>query len=147
MSDDSLEKFDVREIGYSRIQLEPTRISPAIDLPKQARIWTYVGNINQQPSLQLPIAQSYLDVIIEGCLNYGQDFVETFFENTSQWIHLVDDRHKPRCKKHTTTSYHHEKCDALLAHFISAPFTGRLRATEKKAVEPKPSLAFEASLR
>ena len=37
------------------------------------------------PSIQYPVLQTYLDVVITGCLEYGEDFAKEFIQTTFQW--------------------------------------------------------------
>jgi cation transport regulator ChaC len=125
VSDDNLEKFDIREVGYDRIILPPERFTRPSLIPKGTQVWTYVGHRIQQPTCDMPIAQSYLDVIINGCMQFGQEYVEDFFRLTQHWGHLVDDRHAPVYKRPITTHAHHEQFDALLAKMIPAQLANR----------------------
>lgn len=94
----NLERFDEREKGYRRVAISWDQVKRLNDqsLPTQGTLWAYVGNERGQPSLEKPIMQSYVDVILNGCLDYGQDFAVRFAETTHFWSHLVDDRHQPQ---------------------------------------------------
>ena len=37
------------------------------------------------PSIQYPILQSYVDVVLTGCLEYGEDFAKEFIQTTFKW--------------------------------------------------------------
>ncbi len=128
---DSLEKFDIREVGYSRIHLTPDRFDKPAGIPNASKIWTYVGTEVRQPSDDMPIAQSYLDVIIKGCLSFGDDFVETFFNTTGHWHHLLNDRHAPRYLRPIATQHHYEQFDALIAQFAPESYLQRSGSAPK----------------
>ena len=129
---ESLQKFDVREVGYSRILLAADRFEVPTSIPKDAKIWTYVGTDVKQPSSTMPIAQSYLDVIINGCLTFGHDFVESFFATTLHWSHLHDDRHAPRYLRPIASQQHHEQFDALIAQYAPESYMQRCGLAPKK---------------
>lgn len=133
VSDDNLLKFDLREVGYDRILLPAERFTVTSCIPPHAKIWTYVGHTIQAPTSDMPIAQTYLDVIINGCMHYGSEYVEAFFENTQHWSHLVDDRHAPIYKRPITTHDHHERFDALLAEMIPMHFANRRKLQDPTA--------------
>jgi len=96
VSNESLQQFDKRESEYDKILLPLEQFDNPENLPTTGNIWTYVGHNVQKPSESLPIAQSYLDVIINGAITYGPEFVETFFSSTQHWQHLLNDRATPR---------------------------------------------------
>jgi len=100
VSDESLRQFDKREAEYDKILLPKDQFEHPERLPGSGNIWTYVGHQVQKPSESLPIAQSYLDVIINGALAYGTDFVEMFFSTTKNWQHILNDRSNPRYPRH-----------------------------------------------
>ncbi len=94
---DNLARFDQREMGYQRINIEWSSVTALTDvpLPTQGTLWAYVGDNHGEPTSERPITQSYLDVILNGCFDYGLDFAAKFTELTQQWQHLVNDRHQP----------------------------------------------------
>jgi len=93
----NLKKFDQREQGYKRIQLNWQDIQTLTNnpLPTHGSLWAYIGFHKNEPSIDKPIMQSYLDVILNGCLDHGDNFAHRFTELTGQWKHLVNDRHQP----------------------------------------------------
>jgi len=98
VDDSNLIKFDAREQGYHRIEVQWDQVRSITNesLPTKGTLWAYVGNHSGQPSQHKPIMQSYLDVILNGCLDYGPDFAKQFATTTKHWGHLVDDRHNPQ---------------------------------------------------
>ena len=97
VDDDNLIQFDAREKGYQRILLSWDNVIPLDEtaLPRNSSLWAYVGHSSAMPSPKRPIMQSYLDVILNGCLDYGVEFADRFTQTTSQWQYLVDDRTLP----------------------------------------------------
>jgi cation transport regulator ChaC len=94
---DNLEKFDQREAGYHRIKVSWDYVEHLsnVKIPSSSTLWAYVGNQTGVPNSERPIMQSYLDVILNGCLDYSEEFTKRFTELTEHWQHLVDDRHAP----------------------------------------------------
>lgn len=133
VNNENLAKFDCREVGYDRILLPAERFTMPASIPPDGKIWTYVGHSIQEPTPAMPIAQTYLDVIINGCMLYGTEFVEAFFKTTQHWKHLVDDRHAPIYKRPIATQEHHERFDALLAKMIPTHFANRSKLQDPTA--------------
>ena len=114
---DNLKNFDRREQGYQRIQLPWSQVNPLSEqsLPSDGTLWAYVGNDTGEPSTARPIMQSYLDVILNGCLNFGVDFTQRFTETTELWQCLVDDRHDPQYPRPLNRSERLPDIDRILA--------------------------------
>ena len=93
----NLALFDQREMGYDRIKIEWEQVKAVSnqELPRSSTLWAYVGKQTGEPLPEKPIMQSYLDVILNGCLDYGSEFAASFTRQTEQWQHLVDDRARP----------------------------------------------------
>jgi hypothetical protein len=141
VTQEELQLFDEREIGYERVLLNETTVNVTpvqflkdkhyhgddilfkndkeekeeeeiIDL-KVNNIWMYVPEHPELPSFEYPIAQSYVDVIMRGCLSISEEFCKEFILNTRGWCPeelalnddeydfvtnsscWVDDRHDP----------------------------------------------------
>lgn len=125
VSDDQLQRFDARELGYTRYKVELDHVehvpflkshlkddnhavfqakqdSSMNNNEKDVFVWIYVQDDFLEASPDYPIAQSYVDVIIRGCLSISDEFAQSFMETTKGWHsnhhssgHLVDDRHDP----------------------------------------------------
>ena len=87
--------YDKREEGYVRVAIPLVDIEALSwqSLPKDARIWVYVPAIEgKEPGVGLPgannkfpLLQSYIDVVIEGGMEYGDDFVNELIKTTKDW--------------------------------------------------------------
>lgn len=99
--------FDKREKGYHRepVPLNQIVLNPqAGDLKLQDtdRVWVYVVDSPVSPSQDLPISQSYVDVVLDGCLRISEEFARQFIQDTGLWkladgsVNWLDDRVSPR---------------------------------------------------
>lgn len=89
-----LPRFDRRESGYDRVPV-PRDLIESVSweaLPLGGTIWAYVpksmatpGSEPLLPDLNNPILQSYLDVCMEGALEFGADFAREFVATTADW--------------------------------------------------------------
>ncbi|MEX0584819.1 MAG: gamma-glutamylcyclotransferase family protein [Natronospirillum sp.] len=93
LDNDAFTQFDAREVEYQRISLDPSAIAPLHDqaLPDGA-FWLYMPEPTDSPH---PIPQSYLDVILRGCLTIDEHFAQHFLQHTTRWKPRVLDRDKP----------------------------------------------------
>lgn len=99
---------DKREHSYCRELVEPGQIEmlDGSAPPSRGKIWIYVpqARFRQAPSPEYPINQSYVDIILSGCLQLekkvvepGLDFAEACIDTTGGWsTHWVNDRVFPR---------------------------------------------------
>jgi hypothetical protein len=56
------------------------------------QIWVYLPQTHRRPSLRYPIAQTYVDIMLRGCLSISKEFAQEFLQTTKGW-HLKDDQH------------------------------------------------------
>lgn len=100
-------KYDSRETGYARVEVPRDDIEAVSwqRLPDTGTIWVYVpigpdgeaGVGLPQPNAQFPLLQSYIDVVVEGGLEYGADFARETLETTEGWSdYWLDDRELAR---------------------------------------------------
>lgn len=90
--------FDERERGYERSQVQRDQLQAYQDqsLP-EGTIWIYHSHDIAQPTSACPIALSYVDVILSGCLALGETFADDFIALTQGWhAPLINDRKTPR---------------------------------------------------
>lgn len=99
--------FDSREGGYARIEIPRDQIQAASwqPLPESGRIWVYVpvtpghppGTDLLAPSTDFPLLQSYIDVVLEGGLEYGAEYAREILATTTGWNeYWLNDREMPR---------------------------------------------------
>lgn len=167
VNDAELEQFDEREIGYDRFELNAEDILPVAfleddyykntflqddSLLQAPRIWIYVQQNPIPATVNYPIAQSYVDIILRGCLTISEEFANEFIQTTKGWDPSelmedtdsdeenssdddmdegwwVDDRRDPlysRADKQYSLK-NAKKLDALLALNRPEEFGGRVR--------------------
>ena len=104
---DDMAKYDAREQGYARVEVPRDDIEAVSwqRLPETGTIWVYVpvgpdgraGVGLPQPDAQYPLLQSYIDVVVEGGLEYGEDFAREAIETTGGWSeYWLNDRELAR---------------------------------------------------
>src|SRR3984957_7809861 len=86
-------KYDARERGYRRVEVPRDEIEPVSwqQLPATGSIWVYIPvKADGEPGVRLPAAsaefpllQSYIDVVVEGAMDYGQPFAHELLETIS----------------------------------------------------------------
>lgn len=117
----NISNFDVREDGYIRINIPIHMIQAMgwIELPKhQYKVWTYIPKSNNihYPNKYNPILQTYIDVCLDGCLHYSNDFAIEFLQTTFDWSHFwLNDREIPRRPWIYQTNY--KNIDKLLEKY------------------------------
>mmetsp|Transcript_99621 Transcript_99621/g.286163 ORF Transcript_99621/g.286163 Transcript_99621/m.286163 type:complete len:273 (-) Transcript_99621:294-1112(-) len=113
VNEDELAQFDSRELGYDRQPIpfeavqelqEPSVLNRSSSFQQQQhhndndddsaeknkiQIWVYVQQMPQPVSKDSPIAQSYVDIILRGCISISEDFAKDFLKTTRGW-HLYD---------------------------------------------------------
>jgi hypothetical protein len=90
--------FDQREQGYQRSQVCRSQLSTYCGAPlPEGTVWIYHSQAITTPNPHCPIALSYVDVILAGCLEHGDAFVDDFLRLTDGWHHpMLNDRLCPR---------------------------------------------------
>jgi hypothetical protein len=90
--------FDQREQGYQRSRIESHQIEAyqEVILP-EGTLWIYHACEITPPTQDCPIALSYADVILAGCIEHGQAFALEFISLTKGWeFPALNDRITPR---------------------------------------------------
>ncbi len=118
ISKDELLKFDGREksVGYKRVRLKKNSIKSTInkELPK-GNVWAYITK--KPEKTKFPIIQSYLDVILTGCLEISKEFAREFLLNTFNWTRIENDRKNPRYPRYMKKILKQKEIDNLLKEF------------------------------
>jgi hypothetical protein len=131
-----LANFDERERGYDRVEIDLLHVFPhdedgddhhviqkshqrrtdvqtseAVNDDINDKVWVYLPQGGGDGANDYyPIMQSYVDIILRGCLSIGEEFALSFLESTHGWWHessvhgpesevpeflWLDDRHDP----------------------------------------------------
>lgn len=108
VNDNELKAFDKREVGYDRYEIrledveavthllrdddadmyENTFLDESFDITVEEdvpQVWIYVQQNQVPASAQYPIAQSYVDIMLRGCLTISDEFAQEFIETTKGW--------------------------------------------------------------
>ena len=157
VSSEELADLDKREANYNRLPIQLDNIEqvpfleeeefyedshPVFEAQddsnkelddKNVKVWIYMQRdpIHADPSH--PIPQSYVDIIIRGCLTISEDFARSFIETTHGWNHdedhWVDDRELPIYKRADPefSSEHGEAIDKLLEEHIEEEMEERVQ--------------------
>lgn len=118
VNDSELKSFDKREVGYDRYEIPLEDIEPVVHLlgdndsaqtvydntflgedfdlehaTDVPQVWIYVQQDPVPASPQFPIAQSYVDIMLRGCLTISKEFADEFIQTTKGWdpLELSDD--------------------------------------------------------
>ncbi|KAI9027680.1 hypothetical protein DFJ74DRAFT_599370, partial [Hyaloraphidium curvatum] len=105
-ADSDLAALDEREKDYDRVELPRASLALLLDDPRGApppdprvRIWAYAAKREDPPDGGAPLAQSYIDSVVQGALStLGAPFARLFLRTTGGWtgtggeVHWVDDR-------------------------------------------------------
>ena len=100
---EDMAKFDEREHGYVRVEIAHDLVEPLSweRLPESGHIWAYVpardggppGTGLPEADPDYPLLESYIDVVLEGALEYGTDYARELIETTRDWSACwLDDR-------------------------------------------------------
>lgn len=123
VSEECLAKFDEREKRYERIEIDADKI--VIDRKLDGKVWIYVPKEPKLPTNESPIKQSYIDVVIAGCLEFSEEFAEELIKTSLLWEYpWVNDRKNPSYPQ-TLRNLPIEKIDRILARIIPREFKKR----------------------
>jgi hypothetical protein len=101
------ESFDSREAGNARVEVPRDDIQAMSwqGIPSLGRLLVYTPELSGKPpsvdltppSASFPLLQSYIDVVVEGGLEYGPAFAREIIETTTGWSrYWLNDREEPR---------------------------------------------------
>jgi hypothetical protein len=120
--------FDKREGSeYERVAISSRQVHGFESVgASDAMIWTYAARAARLPSQEFPILQSYIDVILAGCLEFDIEFAVEFIRSTQGWDNTWrNDRARPRYARSEQKAELHAEIDKLLAQYVPAAFARR----------------------
>lgn len=117
--------------GYSRVQLPNETISTKNRAFNECdKVWVYITNQPEPPSADFPIAQSYVDVVLSGCMEIGHEFAMEFIATTHGWEYpWIDDRKAPRYRR--AKSADRQQIDEILKQVIPKELSHRKKIPEE----------------
>jgi hypothetical protein len=119
----NIQQYDQRESVYCREELSTHQLkiySGTLPSAKQIWIYTALPKLNNPPTQEVPIVQSYVDTFMSGCIQIKENFnlnnfAEDCVKTTQQWsTHWENDRIFPR------------------RPFLHEPYAGQIDAILKK---------------
>lgn len=127
LSEESLKIIDKREKAdekpdkrvYERVEIEPSAMSLLLQGEQVERpAWLYRVVKPGQPSERCPIRQSYVDVVLRGCLSFGEDFAKEWIGSCTYWNGpWKNDRKNPKFQRRgpEIRREEEERIDAVLS--------------------------------
>lgn len=130
LNESELLRADDRELsfGYTRqrINNDSIKISEG-QLGVKDKVWIFMSSALELSSNKNPICQSYLDVVLAGCLNISMDFAIEFMRTTKGWSGVwINDRSTPKYVRAFDSKEYHQKIDSLLQKEIPQSFSHRI---------------------
>ena len=98
ISEEDINRLDEREIKgsgnkYERILINNTLCDKRF---KENEVYTYVSKVIENPSPNCPLIQSYIDVVIQGFIQYNKEYAKEFCQTTFKWNeNYINDRNNP----------------------------------------------------
>ena len=106
-------ELNEREKGYKLVELDSSQIEVMEGELKTGKFWVYIPEESIFPTADYPIQQSYIDVVMTGCLEFGEEFALEMVKNTEWSEHWVNDRDKPNYSRYLE-NVDVEKIDSVL---------------------------------
>ncbi len=124
---EELPKFDVRERYYDRVLIPHEALTVLSGLSLQDdSVWAYIVSQPGRPSESFPLIQSYIDVMMTGCLAISTDFATDFVQSTHGWnAPWLQDRIVPRYQRAMTEVPAATEIDVILQAEVPAAFEQR----------------------
>ena len=116
--------LDRREAGYVRVLVQDQTL---VD----GDLWLYTKPDGAPASAAFPVALSYLECVLHGCLAFGRDFASEFLTETPGLVALWNDRAAPVYPRRVPlTAAATAEVDALLHAHLPEAVTRPLRRSE-----------------
>ncbi len=87
--DDDKEAHVVLEKAIKKrdsVSIESKKYNDSSDV-EDIKVWVYIPRTSLPANKNYPIAQSYVDIILRGCLDYSHNFALHFLNTTQGWWH------------------------------------------------------------
>jgi hypothetical protein len=117
-----LDELDRREqaVGYTREKIEYEKIELLVPANLSGtEIYTYIPINPLIPTPEYPILRTYIDTVLFGCLEHGEDFLKDFIQTTKSWDYpILEDRERPEYPR-WNAKYMHAEIDAIFMECMS----------------------------
>lgn len=115
--------FDKREFGYEKVKIDSDKLSYISENQKipDGDFWVYISKEHELKHDNF-IWQSYLDVILTGCLEYDKSFSKEFLDTTYNWSKILNDRENPVYARFIKNLTEKDTIDKLLEDFDKKVF-------------------------
>ena len=84
VTDKELVRLDERERGYVRQSVPITLFDVGREGEKDEEVFTYVSERQEAPTYEFPVRRSYMNICIDGFLEYGDKALEEFMCSIEQ---------------------------------------------------------------
>ncbi|MBU1974565.1 MAG: gamma-glutamylcyclotransferase [Nanoarchaeota archaeon] len=121
---DDFSSLNKREQGYDLVEIKASEIEVISGELPLGKFWVYIPKESILPTVSSPIQQSYLDVVMTGCLEYGEEFAVEFVRSTEWSLPWVNDRNEPNYSSYLKNTPI-EKIDLILKKVIPEEFEER----------------------
>jgi len=89
VDEDYFIELDKREYGFERRRLNTDGVVDGI-------LWAYFVKDPNVPTDEYPVALTYIDTVLAGCLTQGEEFTREFVRLTVNWEYpIINDRDDP----------------------------------------------------
>lgn len=89
VKDNDMAVWDKREGSYNRVEVPWKYIRSLcwVQLPKEGKVWIYVTKpeFSGSSTVEEPVTQSYVDLVISGFMEFSDDFAKEFIKTTDDW--------------------------------------------------------------
>ncbi len=142
-----LPKFDERESMYNRIEIPLDELSPLTDKPlPEGKFYLYTPKNPQPPTHEIPLAQSYIDVILAAFLELGVEHATEVLGSMGDMDRpWVNDRKMPRYSRYPS-GIDTDPIDELIARVLPEELAARLDVGALR-IKPELTEAVMATIR
>lgn len=123
--------------GFTLIEIPSQFVEAAgwQELPKKAKYWTFIIDASYfyHPDKKHPITQTYLDMTLQGFLEYGIDYAKEFLETTFNWSpYWLNDRVMARNPWYYAGHYEdYDLIDTILSDYFNDSELKRRKFSEE----------------
>lgn len=116
-----LSNYDKREIGYTRIKIDNSLVTfydKDISLAAWDNIYIYKSSTNKESEHTLSIYRSYIDVCLDWCLDFWEQFTIDFCKSTYFDQKIINDRDNKVYLRWLDTDYDYSRIDWIYDRYL-----------------------------